>query len=117
MNTSENHTLMCEMSGFLPKKDSKGVAVSEQLLAVRLMAWTTDAKASAQRKSGALASFITVHPLSKILWFALLATPFCSRVWGTVNSRLIPCSSQYLSKVEFTYSPPQSDLRILVCDW
>src|SRR5260370_22150064 len=103
---------MWEMSGLWQKKALKGVTLLALKLTVRLITYTAMANASAQRKSGAPASSSKVHPLSSILWFALSAMPFCSRVCGTECSNQIPFSAQYDSRVVLMYSLPQSDHRV-----
>src|SRR5258708_38999933 len=70
---------------------------------------TTVMKASAQRESGALVSFMMACPLSKIFRVVLSATPFCLGVCGTVNSSLIPFSAQYFLRGGVMYSPPRSE--------
>src|SRR5258705_438395 len=79
------------------------------------MVYTTVTKALAQRKSGALVSFMMALPLSRIFRLVLSVTPFCLGVCGTVNSSLIPLSAQYFSREALTYSPPRSEHRILAC--
>src|SRR5258707_13454128 len=103
------------MSGFIPKKASCGVLFPAQALMVRFMAYMTVAKALAQRKSGAPASFMMVLPLSRIFWLVLLATPFCLGMCGTVNSSLIPLLAQYFSRGALTYLPLQLDCKTLAC--
>src|SRR5258708_7561622 len=103
------------MSGFVPKKASYGVLSPALVLIVQFMAYTMVMKASAQRKSGALVSFMMACPLSKIFRLVLLATPFCLGVCSTVNLSLIPFSAQYFLRGVLTYSPLQSEHRILVC--
>src|SRR5258708_27393722 len=79
------------------------------------MAYMMVMKASAQRKSGAVVSFMMAHSLSKFFQLVLLVTPFCLGVCGTVNLCLIPFSAQYFSRGVLMYSLPQSECRILVC--
>ncbi len=118
MKMFEYHTLMWDTLGFMPKKASYGILSPALVLIVWFMVYMTVAKASAQRKSGALVSFMMALPLSlsRIFWLVLSATPFCLGVCGTVNSSLIPLSAQYFSRRALTYLPPWSDHRILVCD-
>src|SRR6266478_10169667 len=63
---SEYQTCIWEMLGFLQKKASKGVMLPALELMVLLIVYMAMAKASAQRKSRAPASFNKVHPLSNI---------------------------------------------------
>src|SRR5258708_24698150 len=99
----------------MPKKALYGVLSPALELIVWFMAYMTVTKALAQRKSGAPVSFMMVCPLSKIFRLVLSVTPFCLGVCGTVNSSLIPLSAQYFSREALTYSPPQSEHRILAC--
>src|SRR5260221_12279696 len=116
MKMFEYHTLMWDTLGFMPKKASYGILSPALVLIVWFMVYTTVTKALAQRKSGALVSFMMALPLSRIFQLVLSVTPFCSGVCSTVNSSLIPLSAQYFSRRALTYLPPQSDHRILVCD-
>lgn len=113
MNATHLKTLRLSTISFTPYRASYRVHICTDLVGKRLRRYSAVDMASAQSLVGKPLCFNIHQAISTSVLFLHSVIPFCSSVYGAVNYRLMPFSSQNVRKSPKLNSPPQSVLSVL----